>query len=80
MPYIVEMTTPTGAGLFGYGATEADAWTEARRQWAGTHPSTQALMLRRMIGRPVSDDLASEIEEMLAADVIGWTDTGEELR
>lgn len=75
MAYVIEMTTPSGAGLYGYGATEADAWADARRQVAGAHSGTRALMLRRMIGRPVSDDLASEIEEMLAADIIAWTDT-----
>lgn len=74
MAYIIEMTIAGGVGLYGYGVTEADAWADARRQVAGAHSGTRALMLRRMIGRPVSDDLASEIEEMLAADVIGWTD------
>lgn len=75
MAYVIEMTIAGGVGLYGYGATERDAWADARRQWVGTFPLTQTLARRRMIGRPVSDDLASEIEEMLSADVIGWTVT-----
>jgi hypothetical protein len=75
MAYVIEMTFTKGApGLYGFGDTEAEAWVDARRQVAGASGAWGPHMLRRMIGRPVPDEMASEIAEMLAADVIGWTD------
>lgn len=75
MAYVIEMQFTKGApGLYGFGATQDEAWADARRQVAGASGLWGAHMLRRMTGRPVSDELASEIAEMLAADVIGWTD------
>ena len=75
MAYVIEMQFSHGApGLYGFGATEAEAWTDARRQVVGASGAWGTHMLRRMIGRPVSDEMASEIAEMLDADIIAWTD------
>lgn len=75
MAYVIEMQFARGTpGLYGFGDTQDTAWADARRQVSGASGAWGHHMLRRMIGRPVSDDMASEIAEMLAADVIGWTD------
>ena len=75
MAYIIEMTFNDGSpGLYGFGENQDAAWVDARRQVSGASGAWGPHMLRRMTGRPVSDEMASEIAEMLEADVIEWTD------
>lgn len=58
--------------LYGYGTTRENAKVDFCRQIAGGSLAMRRSMMARSVQTPISDDHASEVAEMLAADVIAW--------
>lgn len=76
MAFVYEMTRPGKPPvLYGYGPTRGEAYTDARRQVAGKDRLIAISILNRLCCVEIDDDKASEIEEMISADVIEWLDT-----
>ena len=59
--------------LYGYGETHDACRADFRAQIAGAVGSMRARLRDRVSYHTVTDDHASEVAEMLAADVLEWT-------
>lgn len=59
-------------GLYGYGPSLDAAKADFRSNISGASRDMQAVMLSRVQFVGIDDDHASDVAEMLAADVIEW--------
>lgn len=58
--------------LYGYGRTLAAAWADFSSQICGGPSALRHHLRMRAVAETLSDDKASEVEEMLAAPVLAW--------
>lgn len=61
--------------LYSYGFTRAAAWHAFQQQTKGVSAATRRRVEQRATCQPIDDDQASEVAEMLAADIIEWENT-----
>lgn len=64
--YAAEYSSHSGMLCYGYGDTKDAAWREVRSQIMGASGSMQRMILPRVKLRPLTEDEASEVCEMLA--------------
>jgi len=65
----------TNGWLYGYGRTYDACRADVRSQLAGATAAVRANLLNRLHYIILTDELASEVEEMLAAPVLEWRPT-----
>jgi hypothetical protein len=68
MAYVIELD----GKLYGYGRTRDEALNDYRGQTIGAPAGWRRSMNWRATCLPITDDHASDVEEMLAADVLAW--------